>query len=453
MATIAAIATPPGSGGIAVIRVSGPEARAILESVFHPAGKNFTSFRPWTLHRGSFIDREGKLLDDGLAVFMPGPSTFTGEDVAELHCHGGQLLSETILEAILQLGARPAERGEFTKRAFLNGRIDLTRAEAVAEVIAARSPVALRYGLANLAGHLALRVEALKSQLDELRALACIGLDFPDDEIESPGLEIFAEKLDPVLKNLKNLLSHAERARIFSNSSHIVLAGPVNAGKSSLLNALAGRMRALVSEFPGTTRDYLEVELQFNGLPVCLIDTAGIRKPEEAHDSVEKAGIAKSLELLRSADLVWLVLDGSSQENPADFLAFVEKEAPGVPVLLVWNKSDLAKAAEIPEQMQCSVSALNGDNLGALIEASCEILKNNAYPEDGGVAPNTRQAILLAEAEVELRGFEADLEAGLPHDLCVNRLDMASGKLDEILGLATHDELLDKIFSRFCIGK
>lgn len=453
MSTIAAIATPPGSGGIAVIRVSGPGALDILKKIFRPVGKNFSVFKPWTLHHGQFTDGEGNILDDGLAVFMPGPSTFTGEDVAELHCHGGQLLAEAMLAATMKFGARAAERGEFTRRAFLNGRIDLTRAEAVAEVIAARSPVALRYGVANLAGHLAGRVEALKERLDELRALACLALDFPDDEIESPGPETFAEKLEPVLSSLKELLAHASRARVFSVASRIVLAGPVNAGKSSLLNALAGKRRALVSESPGTTRDYLEAELNFNGLPVCLIDTAGLRALECAHDPVEKAGIVKSLELMRSADLIWLVLDCSKPENPSEFLSLAEREAPGVPLLLVWNKADLADAPELADQRQCAASALTGGNLAALIDASRAILAQNEEIEDKGVAPNTRQAALLAEAEAELSALEADLAAGLPHDLCANRLDVASAKLDEILGLATHEELLDKIFSRFCIGK
>lgn len=453
MATIAAVATPPGTGGIAIIRISGPGSRAALEALFQPSNKNFGGFQPWKLHRGRFAGKDGATLDEGLAVFMPGPATFTGEDVVELHCHGGALLVERLLERVFELGARAAERGEFTRRAFLNGRIDLTQAEAVAELVVARSPTALRYGLGSLAGHLAERVRALKADLDDLRALVCIGLDFPDDEIEGLDPEAFAARLAPVLANINELLAHAERAQVFRQSNRIALVGPVNAGKSSLLNALAGRRRALVSASPGTTRDYLELELDFDGLPVCLIDTAGLRPDSAKPDEVEAAGISKSWEMLAGADLVWLVLDSASPPPLENLLGRIGREVPGKPLILVWNKTDLASPGRHPNYPQCDVSAMTGHNLQGLIAASKELIGQGADAADAGVAPNLRQAALLAEAERELRGLEDDLAAGAAYELCAARLDMAALKLDEILGLKAHDELLDSVFSRFCIGK
>ena len=453
MSTIAAIATAQGSGGIAIIRISGPGALEMLKRVFRPLSAKFSTFRPWTLHLGKFVDGNEQALDEGLAVYMPGPNSYTGEDVAEFHCHGGQLLVNTVLGRILELGARPAERGEFTRRAFLNGRMDLTRAEAVAELIGARSPVALRCGLEKLAGHLADRVQKLKSGIDELRALVFAALDFPDDELPALPREQFLAMLETPIASIEDLLRQGARTQPYRTGCRIILAGPVNAGKSSLFNAMAGRKRALVSDRPGTTRDYIEEDLDFNGLPVCVADTAGLRTENGTNDAIEAAGIKRSLELAADADLIWLVLDSAKPEQANSALAMLERKAPQTRILLVWNKADLASPPAMQDRRHCAVSALTGQNLDLLVEKSVQMLAEKLENADYGASPNVRQAQILSQARDELLTLVDSVANDLPYDLCANHLDAAAVLLDEILGLASHDELLNDIFSRFCIGK
>lgn len=267
--TIAAIATAPGAGGIGIVRVSGPGALPILEKLFAPAGKG--DYKPWTLRRGRVQDTEGNTLDDSLAVFMPGPKTFTGEDVAELQCHGGPVLLAAVLEACLRAGARLAERGEFTRRAFLNGRMDLTQAEAVAEMIAAPSKEGTRLAAAKLDGVLGQRIGDLRERVEHLRAQICLAVDFPEEEVECLPQEGFLSAIADVKAAVASLLAGFERTRCWREGVTVALAGPVNAGKSSLMNALLGRQRAVVTEYPGTTRDFLEEPIQLAGLPLSLI--------------------------------------------------------------------------------------------------------------------------------------------------------------------------------------
>ena len=307
MPTIAAIATAPGAGGIGIVRLSGPQAREILSRMFRPASVKFTGFRPWVLHRGRVLDHEGVPLDDVLAVFMPGPRTFTGEDVAEIHCHGGPFIVQAVLETALRLGARAAERGEFSRRAFVNGRMDLSQAEAVAELIAAPSREALRYSLNRLDGLLGRKVTALRRQLEGLRVQMSLAVDFPDEEVECLAPEAFAAVVEEVAAAVRGLLTGQRRAQVMQQGAVVVLAGAVNAGKSSLLNALLGRNRALVTDIPGTTRDFLEEGCQLDGLPVRLTDTAGLR---ETGESVEEMGVALSRQKVRQADAILLLVDG-----------------------------------------------------------------------------------------------------------------------------------------------
>lgn len=461
MPTIAAIATPSGEGGIAIIRISGPGARELLERVFVPHSKKSSDFPPWRLRRGVVLDGNDEALDDALAVFMPGPRTFTGEDVAEIHCHGGPLIVELALANLLRLGARQAERGEFSRRAFLNGRMDLSQAEAVAEMIAAPSREALRYGLNRLEGRLADKIHELRADLDQLRAWAGIGVDFPDDEIVAPDRAHLLEMARDVREKLRLLLAAAQRARLFQNGAHIVLTGAVNAGKSSLLNALAGRRRALVTPIPGTTRDFIEERLDLAGLPAILVDTAGIRA-ETSTDPVETLGMEESRGLLAKADLALIILDGAicdpcAEPDPAtaEILGITE----GHTRLLVWNKSDLrlpecfppAWGANIPSMV---VSALNGRNLEELAAMARRLLLAQMAPvSDGVLAPNARQAEALRRAGVELTAFNEDLRLGRPQDCCLAALDAAAVALEDILGIASPTELLDKVFSQFCIGK
>lgn len=465
MPTIAAIATAPGAGGIGIVRISGPQSREILSRMFSPASTKFSGFRPWVLHRGRALDHEGAPLDDVLAVFMPGPRTFTGEDVAEIHCHGGPFIVQAILETALRLGARAAERGEFSRRAFVNGRMDLSQAEAVAELIAAPSREALRYSLNRLDGLLGRKVTALRRRLEELRVQMSLAVDFPDEEVECLAPEAFAAVVEDVAAAVRGLLTGQRRAQVMQQGAVVVLAGAVNAGKSSLLNALLGRNRALVTDIPGTTRDFLEESCQLDGLPVRLTDTAGLRETDE---SVEEMGVALSRQKVRQADAILLLVDGgrlgpagaAADICPDEAVREVLEQAGDIPVLLVWNKVDLAEPAVWPpvwgHGRPCvRISASTGHNVDTLARRLRALLLDDGShtPPSDGLAPNARQSLVLERALHELDALLADIAAGSPYDCCSVRLDAAAALLGEVTGLDSPEEVLNRVFSSFCIGK
>lgn len=453
--TISAIATPMGTGGIGIVRISGEGARALLSRVFRPSSPRFREFRPWTLHRGQALDATGEPLDEVLAVFMPGPRTFTGEDVAEIHCHGGSTILQTLLHSTLSSGARLAERGEFTRRAFCNGRMDLTQAEAVAEMIAAPTREAARLGVAKLDGLLGRRVGDMRERLEQLRALVCVAVDFPDEEVECLSPEDFLRGVQQVADAVRALLAGYRRCRCWQQGAAVVLAGAVNAGKSSLMNALLGRNRALVTDIPGTTRDFLEEFLSLDGLPVRLTDTAGLR---DTDDAVEGLGVERSRERIAAADLVLLVVDGTAGLDTAD-REILAAYAPDR-VMVVWNKIDMQPQAAMPEACGAEgvvcvcVSARTGEGLEELAAAVRRvILSGTAEPEPGELAPNMRQAAALERALDELAGLEQDVAGGQPYDICAVRLDGAVSALGEVTGLDAPEDVLNRIFSTFCIGK
>ena len=465
MPTIAAIATAPGAGGIGIVRISGPQSREILSRMFSPASAKFSGFRPGVLHRGRALDHEGAPLDDVLAVFMPGPRTFTGEDVAEIHCHGGPFIVQAILETALRLGARAAERGEFSRRAFVNGRMDLSQAEAVAELIAAPSREALRYSLNRLDGLLGRKVTALRRRLEELRVQMSLAVDFPDEEVECLAPEAFAAVVEDVAAAVRGLLTGQRRAQVMQQGAVVVLAGAVNAGKSSLLNALLGRNRALVTDIPGTTRDFLEESCQLDGLPVRLTDTAGLRETDE---SVEEMGVALSRQKVRQADAILLLVDGgrlgpagaAADICPDEAVREVLEQAGDIPVLLVWNKVDLAEPAVWPpvwgHGRPCvRISASTGHNVDTLARRLRALLLDDGShtPPSDGLAPNARQSLVLERALHELDALLADIAAGSPYDCCSVRLDAAAALLGEVTGLDSPEEVLNRVFSSFCIGK
>lgn len=463
-ATIAAIATASGAGAIGIVRLSGPEARAVLGRLFRPAAASFKDFQPWVLHRGRALDAEGAPLDDVLAVFMPGPRTFTGEDMAEIQCHGGPLVVQALLESALRHGARQAARGEFSRRAFCNGRMDLSQAEAVAELIAAPSREALRYGLNRLDGLLGRRTADLRRELEALRAQVCLAVDFPEDEVEDLPRGNFAASVAQVAAAVRALLAGQRRARLMQQGALVVLAGAVNAGKSSLLNALLGRNRALVTDIPGTTRDFLEESCDLEGLPVRLTDTAGLR---EAAGAVEALGVARSREKLAEADAVVLVLDGArlgetgaaAAACPDPAAAEVLAAVGATPLLAVWNKCDLCLPRVFPprwlgQRPCCAVSALSGTHMEALAAALRSLLLGTAAAADAGeLAPNRRQALALEAALEELELLAQDILAAAPYDCCAARLDTAAARLGEVTGLSTPAQVLNAIFDQFCIGK
>lgn len=473
--TIAAIATPPGSGGIGIIRVSGPLARSVLDARFVPASPAFRGFRPWTLHRGTALDAAGEELDDVLAVFMPGPRTFTGEDVAEWHCHGSPAVLEALLESLLAAGARLAERGEFTRRAFLNGRMDLTQAEAVAEMIAAPSREGARLAAARLHGLLGARMSALRETLEKLRAGICLAVDFPEEETDCLSREDLLAGVTAVDEAVAGLLAAFERARGWREGVTAALAGPVNAGKSSLMNALLGRERAIVAAHPGTTRDFLEEAVRLDGLPVRLIDTAGLRGATARLDPAEAQGIRLGRDKTAGADVVFLVFDGARVKGaiPPELAPLAaEFGGRGGRIILVWNKRDIAPppagwgdawsaawrgaaAGEDPLPLTVAVSARTGEGLEELARLARRVALTGLSSADEGdaLAPNLRQATVLRRLREELALLAADARAGVPYDVCAVRLEGAVAALAEITGLDTPDEVLNRIFASFCIGK
>lgn len=475
--TIVAIATPPGQGGVGIVRLSGPDSPAILRRIMAVDAK---SFKPRYMHHGwaHAVDPAGGSgssappypsypsyppypIDEVLAVFMPGPASFTGEDVAEIHCHGGQAVLLAVVASACALGARMAEKGEFTYRAFVNGKYDLTQAEAVAEIIAAPSRQGMRLARAKLSGLMGQRVNELRAVVETLRARVALAIDFPDEEAESLGIGDFLTDLEFVRTGVKELLAGYGRARHWREGVAVILAGKVNVGKSSLLNALLGRTRAIVSPEPGTTRDFIEEALDLDGLRVRITDTAGLR---ESPDPVEKEGVARALELAGEAELVLLVTD-VSRPLDEDERAFLESH-PGR-ILLVRNKADLLtgdvrNAALAAETFggcpAASVSARTGqglENLSAVVRRMALTLGggSDAEPETGDIVPNLRQSRLLAAALDEADTLAADVANGIACDLFSVRLDAVAANLAEITGFTATDDILGKIFSDFCIGK
>jgi tRNA modification GTPase len=468
--TIAAVASPVGVGGVGIVRVSGPAAKAVLTRFFLPSSPAFRDFRPRTLHRGRVIDADGNMLDDALAVFMPGPRSFTGEDVAEIHCHGSMILLETLLELICDpangLSARPAEAGEFSRRAFLNGRMDLTQAEAVAELIAAPGREAVLLSAAKLDGLFGRRIGKLRERLEELRMLVCAAVDFPEEEADCLSRPDFERKAEETAAEVRTLLAGYTRNRRRIEGALLVLAGRVNVGKSSLMNALLGRQRALVTEEPGTTRDFLEERLVFDGLPVCLVDTAGLR---EGGERVEQLGMAAGRSRMEEADVVLLVLDARLGVTGADraFLA----DFPMDRVVLVHNKTDLlphpedrpfgladlpvhAEDADLHGYARVCASAESGEGLDELVAvARRAALADAGRLRPDGLNPNLRQARSLSRALEELEQCADAVRSGRPYDVCSLHLERAGAELAEIMGLDGSGEVLDRVFSTFCIGK
>lgn len=453
--TIVAVATPPGQGGVAIVRLSGPESRAVLRRLFRPTRPDFKDFRPSTLHHGHVLDAAGVILDEVLAVFMPGPGSFTGEDTAEIHCHGGLALPGAVLAECCRQGARPARRGEFSYRAWRNGRLDLTQAEAVAEAIAAPTRAAAQLAQVKLSGVLGRRVAALRAELEELKAQLCLAVDFPEEDVDCLPPDRLAEVVERGLAALDALLAGVERTRAWREGALAVLRGRVNAGKSSLLNALAGRERAIVTDIPGTTRDWLEELLDLDGLPVRLVDTAGLRRTESP---VERAGLERAGELAREADLVLFVVGGDAPLSDEERQAADELSAERT--LVVVNKDDLPRVepwpgTELADRFEvAAVSARTGVGLEALAARLRERLAaSTPEPEPDTVAPNLRQAEALRRARAELAELAVDAAGGLPYDLLGVRLDAACAILAEITGEIAAQDVLEAIFNRFCIGK
>ena len=453
--TIAAIATPIGEGGLAVIRISGARALAISDQIFSPVGRNSLKPSAAASHTIQFghIVRDGKMIDEVLVAVMRAPRTFTREDVAEITCHGGILPAKMVLDAALANGARLAEPGEFTRRAFLSGRIDLAQAEAVADLIHSRTELALRAANEQLAGKLSQRINELRD--DMLKTLAHVEayIDFPEEDIAEETKDQLLERLERGVAFMDELLRTANEGQILRRGIRAAIIGRPNAGKSSLLNQLLGHDRAIVSPIPGTTRDTIEETANIRGLPVIFIDTAGLR---EARDEIEVEGIRRSRESLQKAEFILHVLDASEPLTEADekYLA----EFAGKKRILVRNKIDLPTKLNLRTEK----SALNIVDVCCLTRKGIEHLKDaikelvwsgEIKAEMLQVMINSRHQEALGRArEGTLRTIEA-LRAGSTLELAAMDLRLAVNAVGEIVGKTTTEDLLDMIFSQFCIGK
>ncbi len=453
--TIAAISTPPGAGGIGIIRISGPQALPILQRIFRPA----TADCPFSSHRFSYgwiVDSQtGRLVDEVLAVFMRSPRTYTREDVVEIHGHGGFLVLQTILELVLAGGAELAEPGEFTKRAFLNGRIDLTRAEAVIDILSARTRKGVDLAMEQMSGTLFRAVDTIRGALVRIRALLEVAIDFPEEEIDIVDPPALLNQFEhDVLAPLRQLLENSRRGRILREGVLVVIVGRPNVGKSSLLNTMLQQERALVTAVPGTTRDTIEEYLDIGGLPIRLVDTAGIR---DNADEVEQLGIQRARDLVNRADLVLFVVDGSCELGDEDLHLY--RSVRHKPLLTVINKSDLAQrldfqaAADICNEAVL-VSALRQQGLDTLKQTIfLRITGGREQWQEDGCAPNLRQQHALDKAYQALRRFGSGLADGLSSDLIMIELLDALNHLGSIVGETTTDDMLDIIFEQFCLGK
>ncbi|MDR2892232.1 MAG: tRNA uridine-5-carboxymethylaminomethyl(34) synthesis GTPase MnmE [Deltaproteobacteria bacterium] len=497
--TIAAIGTARGLGGIGIVRLSGPDSLSLLQRLFSrqsrlsqkapailpptvdilpqasadssPLPQNIPTpfnFSPRKLEHGWLLDTAGRPLDEVMAVFMPGPHSFSGEDMAEIHCHGGRAVLDAVLEACLMAGARLAEAGEFTRRAFLNDRMDLSQAEAVAEMIAAPTLQGVFLARNKLEGRLGLDLEAARQSLDWLRARLYLAIDFPDDAEDDPAPDAeFNSRLANLQGQFAALLQSFERARIWREGALAVIAGRVNAGKSSLLNALLGRKRALVSATPGTTRDYIEESLNLDGLPLRLIDTAGLRPAEQIEvDEVEAEGIELAKDFFARAEAILLVLDASTEPfaspprlEDEEILRLYGPASGHSKVIVVLNKLDLLPEFAAPDELYgcpcCAISARDGQGLDRLTARLREFILplGDGLDFSSQAAPNLRQAVKIRAVLRDLEELSREYDGRIPAELLSVRLDSAAAHLADIMGSGDTEAVLDQVFSAFCIGK
>jgi tRNA modification GTPase len=440
---IAAVATPPGRGGIGVVRLSGTGLEALARGLLGacPAPRRATLAR--------FLDRDGGALDRGIAIYYPAPASYTGQDVLELQGHGGTAVMQLLLERCLELGARLAEPGEFTRRAFLNGKLDLAQAESVADLIEASSAEAARCALRSLEGEFSAAVKEMGQALTELRMLVEATLDFPEEELDFLQAEDAGGRLARVRERLARVQEAARQGSLLREGIHAVLVGRPNVGKSSLLNQLAGEEVAIVAEVPGTTRDAIRQAIQIEGVPLHVVDTAGLRDSE---DAVERLGMERTRRAIARADLALLMVDRSEGESQAD-RAILASLPPGLPVIKVHNKIDLSgeapRAAEHPGGSEVWLSALTG--------AGVELLRRRLLGAAGWRPGGEGLYMARARHLAALRSAGAHLEQAAARagelELFAEELRRAQQELSAITGEFSADDLLGEIFARFCIGK
>lgn len=452
--TIAAIATPAGRGGVGIIRLSGPKALMIAQAM---TGAD-RALQPRQAHFRRFRDSGGEVLDEGIALYFPGPNSFTGEDVVELQGHGGPVLMDMLLKRTLELGARMATPGEFSQRAFLNDKLDLTQAEAIADLIDASSQAAVRSATRSLQGAFSQRIQSLLESLIELRLYVEAAIDFPDEEVDFLSDGVIAARLQDVIGRLDAVLEEAKQGSLLREGVRVVIAGRPNAGKSSLLNALAGYDAAIVTDIAGTTRDVLREQIHIDGLPLHIIDTAGLR---ETDDRVEQEGIRRAYREMDQADGILLVYDLSTElstgNQPLVLAGRFFDPLPGPDKLaFVANKCDVAGQGAVMTEVEgyrhLTLSARTGEGMAALRQH----LKGLVGYQDAEHSPfiaRRRHLEALMRTRTALKAADAQLHGLALGELMAEDLRSAQQALGEITGEFTADDLLGKIFGSFCIGK
>jgi len=456
MDTIIALATPPGVGAIGVIRVSGPEAIQLTDAVFK--GKKLEDQPGHTLHFGSIHDEEGRLLDEVLVSLFRGPRSYTGEDATEISCHGSHYILQEVMALLLRKGARLAKPGEFTLRAFLNGRMDLSQAEAVADLIASESASSHAIAMQQMRGGFSNEIKKLRQELIDFAALIELELDFGEEDVEFANRADLKDLIRRILRLMHDLVQSFQLGNVIKNGVNTVIAGRPNAGKSTLLNALLNEERAIVSEIAGTTRDTIEETLHIGGVTFRIIDTAGIR---EAQDAIEAVGVAKTMEKVRQSALLVYVFDvirTSPEEVSADLKQLV---GPDTRLLVVANKMDLNPYTShahyacdlLPESAWVPVSALNNMNVEYLKEKLLNSVLEGKLRTEHTVVANARHYDALLKSSESLNDALRSIETGISGDFIAMDIRRALTFLGEITGEISSEDLLDSIFSRFCIGK
>ena len=455
--TIAAIATPAGTGSIGIIRVSGSRCRDIASLIFRPSNKtdNFSSHR---LYHGDIVSpHTGRVIDEVLISFMMKPHSYTGEDILEINCHGSAFILQSVLSLVIEAGARLAEPGEFTKRAFLNNRINLAQAEAVAEIIMAKSDKALDLAVSHLKGNLAGKIETIRRAIIDILAILETSIDFSDEDIEIGNLPTAARDIEAIVGELTELALTYNEGKIYRDGINAVIMGRPNVGKSSLLNRLLGEKRAIVTDIPGTTRDFIEEIVPIKGVPVRLMDTAGIREPQNV---IEEEGVNLVWEKLSLADMVLVVVDGSESLTKQD--AEIIKSCKTKKFLLLINKADLPHVIEEKELASLDpdamppiwISAKHGDGMPALKDAIHGLALSGADCRNAlNIVSNIRQKMAIEKTRDMLSKAKDSILQGLSPEFPAFDIRQALERLGEIAGETVTDEVLEKIFSIFCIGK
>ena len=448
---IGAIATPIGEGGIAVIRISGKDAIEKVNTIF--SGKDLSMVQPYTVHFGKIINQEDILVDEVLATVFKSPKSYTGEDTIEISCHGGVLVTQKVLETILSTGVRAAEAGEFTQRAFLNGKMDLDQAEAVADIIHAKSAKAIDAAHQQLEGRLGEHIKQFRQEIIDATAMIELELDFIEEDVEFANKEELMKLLIDLTSEIEQLLHTYETGRLVKDGVKTVLIGRPNAGKSTLLNTLVGIDRAIVTNIAGTTRDTIDVDWNYEGLLFKLIDTAGLR---ETKDIVEAEGVKRSQQAFENADLVVYLKDLSYPflEDEKKEIVNYQRKADETPFILVGTKADVELNTEWRTEFDIKISAKKGDQIHTLKSLlKKRALDNKHYDASSLLVTSTRHRDALIKANKQINAAIHGLKRGMTGDFISIDLRAALNELGTITGEITNEHILDSIFSRFCIGK